>query len=253
VLIEVNVTLRLRDELVPLIVMSDGTHLSNFTTDKKVWPVYMTIRNSSSKIHQMPAAHTVLMVAHLPIPKHNRKIPQKRLDVQWQTHGEVLNEVLWHVLQPLTFKLNPSAESGYYNVLCADGNFRRCKQVSAAWLADCPEYSDLHHLERQVASRCECPKNELGDYIPSNKQHPRQVHNLYRKLSDANTKDANAELSSCHVHRGLNMFRHIPGIASDLPKPDLLHTMQIGMLHYLQKWIVHIMKTHERLDKYNGI
>ena len=40
---------------------------------------------------------------------------------------------------------------------------------------------------------------------------------------------------------------------SDLPKPDLLHTMQIGMLDHLQKWIFHFMKTHERLDKYNAI
>jgi len=71
--------------------------------------------------------------------------------------------------------------------------------------------------------------------------------------SDANTKAANPELSSCHVHRGFDVFRRIPCIVSDLPKPDLLHTMQIGMLDHLQKWIVHFMKTHERLDKYNAI
>jgi hypothetical protein len=40
---------------------------------------------------------------------------------------------------------------------------------------------------------------------------------------------------------------------SDLPKPNLLHTIQIGMLDYLQYWIFHIMKTHEQLDKYNAI
>jgi hypothetical protein len=40
---------------------------------------------------------------------------------------------------------------------------------------------------------------------------------------------------------------------SDLPKPDLLHTMQIGMLDHLQKSIFHFMKTHERIDKYNAI
>jgi hypothetical protein len=39
---------------------------------------------------------------------------------------------------------------------------------------------------------------------------------------------------------------------SDLPKPDLLHTMPIGMLDYLQKWIFHFMKIHERLHKYNA-
>jgi len=153
----------------------------------------------------------------------------------------------------ITFKHNPSAESGYYNVFCADGNFRCCKPVLAAWLADCSEYCDLHHPERHVCFWCECPKNELWDYVPPDKQHPRRDHNLYRTLSDANTKAANAEVSSRHVHRGFNVFRHIPCIVSDLPKPDLLHTMQIGMLDHLQKWIFHFMKTHEGLDKYNAI
>jgi len=200
VLIEVKATLRLWDTLVPLIFMSDGTHLSNYAGDKKEWPVYMTIGNLSSKIRQMPSVHTVVMVALLPIPIKNRNIPQKRLDEQRQTNREVLNEVLRRVLQPLTFELNPSAGSGYYNVLCADGNFRRCKPVLAAWLADCPEYSDLHHLERHVCFLCECPKNELGDYVPSDKQHPRQDHNLCKTLSNGNTKAADAELSSRHVH-----------------------------------------------------
>jgi len=233
--------------------MSDGTHLSNFAGYKKEWPVYMTIGNLSSKICQMPSMHSVVMVAPLPIPIKNGNILQKRLNEQWQTNREVLNEVLRQFLPPLTCKHNPSAESGYYNVLCADGNFRRCKPVLAAWLADCPEYSDLHHLERHVCFWCECPNSELGVYVPPDKQHPRQDHNLYRMLSDTNTKAANAKLSPHHVHRGFTVFRHILCIASDIPKPDLLHTMQIGMLDHLQKWIFHFMKTHEWLEKYNAI
>jgi hypothetical protein len=72
-------------------------------------------------------------------------------------------------------------------------------------------------------------------------------------LSDVNTKAADAEGSSRHVHRGFNVYRHIPCIVSDLPKPDLLHKMQIGILDHLEKLIFHFMKTHERLDKYNAI
>jgi len=245
--------LSLGDTLVPRIFMSNGTHHSNFAGDKKEWPVYMTIDNQSSKLRQMPSAHTVVMVALLPIPIMNRKIPQKQLDEQRQTNREVLNEVLRQVLQPLTFKQNPNAESGYYKVLCADGNFRRCKPVLAAWLADCPEYSDLHHLKRHVCFWCECPMNELRDYVHAHKQHPRWDDNLCRMLSNDNTKAADAELLSRHVHREFKVFRHIPCIVSDLPKPDLLHTMQIGMLHHLQKWIFHFMKRHEWLDKYNAI
>ena len=85
------------------------------------------------------------------------------------------------------------------------------------------------------------------------KQHPQWDHNLYRTLSDANTQSVNAELSSCHVHRGFNVFRRIPCIVSNLPKPDLLHPVHIGMLDHLQKCIFHFMNTHERLNKYNEI
>jgi hypothetical protein len=122
--------------------MSDGTHLLNVAGDKKEWPVYMTIGNLSSKIRQIPSAHSVVIVALLPIPIKNRNIPQKPVDEQRQTNSEVLNEVPRRVLQQFSLKQHPSAKSGHYNVLCADGNFRRCKPVLAAWLADCPEYSD---------------------------------------------------------------------------------------------------------------
>jgi hypothetical protein len=103
------------------------------------------------------------MVALLPIPIKNRNIPQKRLDEPQQTNREVLNEILWRLLQLITIKHTPSAKSGYYNVLGADGNFWRCKPVLAAWLADCSGYSDLQHLVWHICFWCECPKNKLGD------------------------------------------------------------------------------------------
>jgi len=164
----------------------------------------------------------------------------------------LLNEVLQRVLQPLTIKQNPSTGSRYYNVLGADDNFRCCKLVLAAWLADCPEYNDVHYLERHVRFWCECPKNKLGDYVPPDKQHPRWDHNLYRTLSDANTKAAYTALSSRHVHRSFIMFWQIPCIVCDPLKPDLLHSLQIGMLDHLQEWISHFMMTDERLNIYNA-
>jgi len=107
--------------------MSDGMRLSNFARDKKDWPVYMTIVNRSSEIRRMPWTDFVVMVALLRIAVKNREIHQKRLDEQQQPNPELLNEVLLRVLHLLAIQQNPSADGGYYNVLCADGNFRRCK------------------------------------------------------------------------------------------------------------------------------
>ena len=187
-----------------------------------------------------------IMVALLQIPFKNPNIPQKRLDEQRQSNREVLNEVPRQMLPPLTFTQHPRGKSRYYNVLCADGNFIRCKPVLPALLAEYPECSYLHHLELHVCFWCECPKNVYGEYVHPDKQHPRRYQNSYRTLSDANSKAADAEVSSRDVHQGFNMFRHIPCIVSSHPKPDLIHTMQIGMLDHLQKWIFHIIKTHEQ-------
>jgi len=72
-------------------------------------------------------------------------------------------------------------------------------------------------------------------------------------LSDANTKAADAKLVSCHVHQGIVLLQHIPHILSDLPRPNLLHPTQIGMLDHLQTCIFHFMKKNTQLDKYNVI
>jgi len=147
------------------------------------------------KIHQMPSTHSVVMVTLLLFLIKNSNIPVKWLDEQWQTNREVLSEVLWQWLQPLTGKQKPCAENGYYNVLCADGNFMCCNLDLARCLTDCPEYSDLHHVKWHGYFWCKCPNNELGGDVPSDKQYHQRDHNLYRMLSDANTKTADAKLS----------------------------------------------------------
>jgi hypothetical protein len=48
------------------------------------------------------------------------------------------------------------------------------------------------------------------------------------------------------VYRGFKLFWHISWIMNNLPRPDLLYTMQISMLH-------HFVNTHRQLDTYNVI
>jgi hypothetical protein len=119
------------------------------------------------------------MFGLLPITIKNGNIPQTQQNVQQQIIWVVQNQVLRWVLQTLSFKNNPIATSGLYNILCADGNVSCWKPVLAAWLADCSECSNLHHLDRQVRFCCEYPKTELGECVPSDKQHHQRDYDLY--------------------------------------------------------------------------
>jgi len=147
VLSDVKSTLRVGNTLVPFICMSDGTHLSKCGGHNTQWPVYMVNGNVCWKLRHMTSTLSVVMVALWLIPIKMHNMLPKRLEEQRRTHHEVLNEVLRQVLHPLTIQGNRSAQSRYYNVPCADANIRRCKTVLAAWLADCPEYCNLTHLE----------------------------------------------------------------------------------------------------------
>jgi len=146
ILIDVQATLRVRDTLNHIIFMFDRKYLSKFPGDEKERHVYMTIGNQSWKIRQIPSTHSVVMVSLVLIPIINCNSAQTLLDEQRHTCRSVLNIELRRVLCPLTFQQNPSARRGYYQDICADDNIRCCKPVIAAFLIDCPEYSDFHHL-----------------------------------------------------------------------------------------------------------
>ena len=54
--------------LIPVLVASDQTHLTNYSGDKKLWPVYISIGNIDSTLRNKPSMYAVeglLMAAHL--------------------------------------------------------------------------------------------------------------------------------------------------------------------------------------------
>ena len=53
--------------VVSIIRMSDQTHMTNFSWDKKAWPIYMTIGNILSHTRNRPAKMPVLLLALLPV------------------------------------------------------------------------------------------------------------------------------------------------------------------------------------------
>jgi hypothetical protein len=158
----------------------------------------------------------------------------------------ILQHVLRHILRPLI-----CADRRVFFVWCPDDHFRRCVALPAAWIADHPEYRDLHNIKNGACYWCECPKAGMGQ-LPV-RPYPIGDHNKYRVLSVANTATINTRLASFDVHQGSDVFWDLDCVTSDLPKPDLLHTMQLGMLKHLLGWVLVFMKQHTRFEAFYNI
>jgi hypothetical protein len=226
--------------------MSDATHLTNFAGDKKAWPVYMTVGNLSSAVRNRPATQSVLLVALLPVPIKLRDVAASERDWQHEHNRLVTQHVLRHIIALLSH-----SGGGIFTARRADGHYRCCYATVAAWLADYPKHCDLQNLRHGSCMWCVCPTNEMGDYRPSHDRPPPLDHRQYAAW-DA-THDV-ASLESHRVNAGTVALRTLPDCTvADLPKPDLLHTMHLGMLAHLLAWLQSFLKEHQRLERFNNV
>jgi len=105
--------------------MSDQTHLSNLSGDKKAWPVYLTLGNLPATRRNRPGSFAVLLLALLPVPP---KLTQCSADhLQRQINADTLRGVFELLFEPLQ---NAALEG--VNNDCADGKVRRCFPILSA-------------------------------------------------------------------------------------------------------------------------
>lgn len=95
-------TLPAGSTLIPVILTSDQTFLTNFSGDKKLWPIFMSIGNIRSHIRNKPTAQAWILIGLLPIgPKRNKGI--KGFNTQEQEYDSltVQHKILERILKPL--------------------------------------------------------------------------------------------------------------------------------------------------------
>src|SRR5262245_48170607 len=143
-------------------------------------------------------------------------------------------------------------ENSKFYALCADGNVRHCFPRLAAWLADYPEHVTLQGIHMGFCPWCEVDKDSLGS-LPGGKSIPqRRDHAKYAQLYAADSDDAFQQLEDV----GIGLTSENPLWATgadvgDLPKPDLLHTMILGMLKHLLDWLESLLHAHNRLNRFD--
>jgi len=109
-----------------MIGMSDQTHLTNVSGDKKAWPVYITLGNLPSGRGNSPTSMAVLLLALLPIPPNLSK-SSKADQHQRQINADTLWDVCELIFAPLQ---DPGHEC--VPIDSVDGKVQRCFPILAA-------------------------------------------------------------------------------------------------------------------------
>jgi hypothetical protein len=194
-----------------------------------------------------------VLVALLPIPpKHAEKDMGKRQSVDEQTaYNRSVMKFVFHKI----FR-NLERTSNGIRIDCADGQARVCIPRICGWIADYMEACTLHSVVSGSCCMCEVPRNNLGTFEDRDRP-PRDFAQYKDWLDEHHESDAVGSLGyemllSKDVHPREGVFWGIGMVSLDtIARPDLLHTVYLGIIDHLMKWIMDFLKTYKRLDAFN--
>ena len=237
--------------LVPVICMSDQTHLTNFSGDKKAWPVSLTIGNLRSQTRNSPSKMAVILVSLLPIPPKFMSKKTKTRGAQQTMSDEILDAVFSFLFEPLKAATKYSKE-----MCCSDGRVRQCFPVLAAWIADQAENETLQGLKRMSCVVGKVPVERLG--WDAKEVDPVRDYQKYAAVAEryVNTGGEHniASLLAVGVKIGRNVFTGLSCVEFPLLfKPDILHDIYLGLFEHLIQWIEDFLKKHGRQELFDNV
>jgi len=101
--------------LVPIICTSDITLLTNFSGDKKAWPIYMIIGNILSRTRNMASKHTTVLLALLPVPPKILGVAMTDAR-QRPVNNQILCDLMESISTPIV-----ALENSRLEIECVDG------------------------------------------------------------------------------------------------------------------------------------
>lgn len=191
----------------------------------------MSVGNIDSKIRNRPSFNAWIPLALLPItPKRLEKLADYPAEEQELDALQIIHDIISHVLSPL----GDAVSTKGIDMLCCDEKIRKCVPKLVAWLADHMENCSLHGIVHNQCPICIASVNELGEL--TNEPYAPRPH---REYAIAYQKSDLASLRLSGVKNINNALWHFTNYQpQDLVKPDTLHTLLLGLLVHLMKWIM---------------
>ena len=225
--------------IVPLILSSDKTQLTQFQGDKKAWLVYLTIGNISKHIRRQPSSHATILIGYLPVAK---------LDCFNEASRSLQGYRLFHHCMGMIFRsLNKAGAEGV-EMVCTDGWIRQVYIILAAYVADFPEQCLVASCMENRCPCCTVNPKDRGSPLESRNRDKTETLEVLMKHQQGRDPPQFEKLGLHAVYKPF---------WADLPHCDIFSCFTSDLLHqlhqsffkdHLVQWCLQIIGEKE-LDK----
>lgn len=220
-----------------------------------MWPVYLSIGNLSSNIRNKPSLGGYTIIGFIPVPPKIAKLKDKEAEAYRDFKVRMLQEVICSILNGFY-----SEDNATFTAFCADGNFRRCFPKLVGWMGDYPEHIKIQGLKYGQCFWCEADRDTFGDEIAIRRQQrvKRRDHVEYQCQYSDLDGSGREYLLAANVLPMYNPLWNLQGPLklckniADIPKPDILHTIHLGVIQHLANWLMLYFKEVGCLGIFNA-
>ncbi|KAF8595283.1 hypothetical protein BDV93DRAFT_457131, partial [Ceratobasidium sp. AG-I] len=222
--------------VVPLIIATDETTLTNNPRGPKGYPVYLSIGNISKSVRRKPTKRGMVVIGYLPVDSFE-DVADTKLRTRYR--GELLHRSLDKIFKPLK-----TASSDGLLAWCSDGYLRHIHPIIAAWVADWPEQNDIACTLRNGCPKCLQKYEKRGRGGP---MAPARDHETNERILRTYQETGRpAVLKPLRLKPWPAFWEGIPhvDIGASLT-PDLLHQLYKGMFEHARDWVEDLLGTEE--------
>ena len=228
---------------------SDKTHLSTFSGDKNMHPVYISLGNIHKDIRNKPSHKGWMLLAKLPTSKFGAlKARLDATETEKKAMPGVLQKRLFH--RCMSVVLKPLRDSDVSTATDANGNERQVLAVLMAWLADLEELWMILGLAKSCCPKCIA---QTDDFDSPEMRPPRTSDSILQALHDIRTEYPDADtwqFVRLAGRRGLTGVEHLcwEGLRVDMCRVmcvDALHGLHKLFKDHIMKWITNTIGENE--------
>ncbi|KAG8791860.1 hypothetical protein FRC12_007949 [Ceratobasidium sp. 428] len=235
--------------IIPIIISSDETKLTNFSGDKKAHPVYLTIGNLPKRLRRRTSKGANILLGYIPVLKYTC---ESNLEHRRHHRRNLFHLCIRTMLAPLA-----KACEGGVEVPCADGKIRRIYPVLAAYVADFPEQCKIACIKQTHCPLCTVRPDQKGDLGNA----PPRTHDGFVEAVNAHRDTGSARFEQLGLYDVDPFWEDFPYVRVDcLFTPDLLHQLHKGVIkNHLTKWIIEVLgqdvmnMRHSTMPEYHGM